>query len=216
MARGSAEPVGRPPGVPPQYRTERVGPERTDSASPTLASPIAAREAKVSEPAKPLASRLLQAVDFVVVGLLGRIIVGIIEGPWLLLFAASRGVWRLLSRTAARTRAAIRSRQGVVLSASASVLLLLGAVLDDWPHDYYTLLRFVVFATALYLGFIAYREQRDGWIAMLGIVALLFNPVAPVRLQRATWQLVDVAVALVFAAAASTIGRRGRGQGLTK
>ena len=33
--------------------------------------------------------------------------------------------------------------------------------------------------------------KRVAWIWIFGILALLFNPLAPVHLQRATWQIID-------------------------
>src|SRR5262245_18758085 len=132
-----AEPVGCPPEVLPQYRSERVGPLRTDQASPTPAPSTVARQGQFSETSEQPASRLQQVVDFVVVGLLCRIIVWIIESPWLLLFATWRAVRRLSSVIAAQARARLRSPWSIVLSASASVLLLLFGVADGWPGDYY-------------------------------------------------------------------------------
>jgi hypothetical protein len=33
--------------------------------------------------------------------------------------------------------------------------------------------------------------KRAAWTWVFGLLAVLFNPLAPVHLQRATWQIVD-------------------------
>lgn len=57
--------------------------------------------------------------------------------------------------------------------------------------DFYTLLRWVCCATFAYSAVAAFRMKRIGWTWSFGILAALFNPLAPVYLQRATWQVID-------------------------
>ena len=63
------------------------------------------------------------------------------------------------------------------------------------PYGYYTLLRFVVCCTASYGTFIAVRSKKVAWAWILGVVAVLFNPILPVHLERSTWAVIDVLVA---------------------
>lgn len=99
-------------------------------------------------------------------------------------------------------------RASILVPSVLSVLLLLGAVVERWPYGYYTLLRLVVCGTALYLLWIAYQAGKPGWAIVLGLTGLLFNPVIPIRMRRADWQLFDIAAAIVIAAAAFWFGRR--------
>ena len=70
------------------------------------------------------------------------------------------------------------------------------------PYGYYTLLRLVVCGTS---GLIVYLRVRkngrvDGWAVAFGVVALLFNPLIPVFLNREIWMVIDLVVAGTFAA----------------
>ena|SRR5579859_5744626 len=64
------------------------------------------------------------------------------------------------------------------------------------PYGYYQLTRLVVCAICVY-GAIRSSEQHDeGWTLAYGFVAVLFNPIFPVRLARSTWEVLDVIAAL--------------------
>lgn len=78
----------------------------------------------------------------------------------------------------------------------ASVLLL--GALGDWPYGYYQLLRFVVCGVSMYVAFMAYKRQRVWATWLFGIMAILFNPLAPIHLSRELWQPIDFACAVLF------------------
>jgi len=101
-------------------------------------------------------------------------------------------------------------RVGVIIVCGASVLLLLGAAFARWPYGYYTFLRLVVCGTAIYLAILAWGAGRSGWVIVLVLTALLFNPVFLVRMRRADWQPFDIGAAIVLGAASWRFGlRRG-------
>jgi hypothetical protein len=70
------------------------------------------------------------------------------------------------------------------------------------PYGYYTVMRIVVCGFAGYLAYVAW-EQEDlvsrSWAVAFGSIAILFNPIVPVYLKRATWFDIDVGVAIIFA-----------------
>jgi len=72
--------------------------------------------------------------------------------------------------------------------------------LAPMPYGYYSLLRVVVaVATGLCaFGEFAKREHVSGWVVALAGIALLFNPVVPVRFPRETWAFLDVGAAIVL------------------
>lgn len=78
----------------------------------------------------------------------------------------------------------------------ASGLLVLALVLN--PQGYYTLLRFLVCAVAVYGVFLSRERKRTGWMCIMGIIAILFNPFIPVWLDRDTRAAVDLATAALF------------------
>jgi len=76
--------------------------------------------------------------------------------------------------------------------------MLLGA-LGHHPYDYYRLLRWIVCGVAAFAAFRASeRNKNGGWVWVLAFVALLFNPIIPVHLERETWAFIDVGVAVLL------------------
>ena len=86
-------------------------------------------------------------------------------------------------------------------------LVLLGSF-GQWPYAYYQFLRWVVAGAAAYMAYKTYESDRKGWVLVFGLVAILFNPIAPFYLQRETWQLFDIAATLPFAAFPFTKGTK--------
>ncbi|MSU74591.1 hypothetical protein EXS57_02315 [Candidatus Kaiserbacteria bacterium] len=76
---------------------------------------------------------------------------------------------------------------------AAALLIALGS----HPYSYYQILRWVVSASAAYTAYNAYQGQQTGWAWVFAIVAVLFNPIAPITMARETWQLFDVAGAAI-------------------
>ena len=75
--------------------------------------------------------------------------------------------------------------------------------------DFYKLLRWVCCAAFAYSAFAAFQMKRVAWTWIFGVLAVLFNPLAPVYLHRATWQIIDCAAIAVIVLAA-IIFCRGR------
>lgn len=82
------------------------------------------------------------------------------------------------------------------LALAAAMLLVLA--LADLPYGYYTFLRLFVCATAILGAFKATSIKAEGWVALLGGIAILFNPVFPVYLERHIWIILDLLVAGVL------------------
>ena len=70
--------------------------------------------------------------------------------------------------------------------------------LERQPYDYYTLLRWVTFGASSYSALIAYKAEKTEWAVILGITALLFNPLIPVNLRRETWVFIDLAAGILL------------------
>ncbi|MCD5382278.1 MAG: hypothetical protein LR017_03100 [Candidatus Pacebacteria bacterium] len=88
-------------------------------------------------------------------------------------------------------------KKNIAFGVAAIALFL--ALLDGWQYGFFTLLRFIVFASTAYVAWMAYEEQKEKWVWILGFVALLFNPFIPIHLTREIWLPIDFAtgVALV-------------------
>jgi hypothetical protein len=91
-------------------------------------------------------------------------------------------------------------RLKLAFSAVAPVIAsaLLFWALSRHPYGYFTLLRWVVCGVAAYSAYLSTTEKRIPWAWIFGIVALIFNPLIPARIDRATWTYVDVAVGILF------------------
>jgi hypothetical protein len=89
---------------------------------------------------------------------------------------------------------ALRIASVVVVLAAAGVLI--GAE-GRHPYSYFTMLRWLACSAAVLL---VWRGAVQGvkWAWALVPAAVLFNPIAPIRLSRATWQTLDIAVAVVM------------------
>lgn len=79
-----------------------------------------------------------------------------------------------------------------------SIIFLLLAIPAIWPYGYYILLRWIVTASAIFLIWVAYDSKKTFWLFLMGIVAILFNPIIPVHLDKGTWVIIDLVVAIVF------------------
>jgi hypothetical protein len=72
----------------------------------------------------------------------------------------------------------------------AAVMLIL-AVIGQYPYGFYKLLRWICCAVFVYSAFKAQEEDRIAWAWIFGALAVLFNPIVLVHLQRDTWQIID-------------------------
>lgn len=68
--------------------------------------------------------------------------------------------------------------------------------LGQLPHDYYIFNRFVVTAVAVWVVVIGVREKVPGWLVGLIPLGLLWNPILPFYLDRATWAPLNVLAAV--------------------
>jgi len=84
-----------------------------------------------------------------------------------------------------------------IISAISIVMLLL-AIPAIWPYGYYILLRWIITASALFLVWSAHDLKKTFWVVLMGLVAILFNPIAPIHLDKETWVIIDFIVAILF------------------
>jgi len=83
----------------------------------------------------------------------------------------------------------------------AAGALLAGAALWSYLAPYDTALRFVVSLGAVIMMFQAFHARRFAYVAVFGVLVLLYNPVVPIFGLSGAWQRVlVVASAVPFAA----------------
>jgi len=83
--------------------------------------------------------------------------------------------------------------KALLVSQIVVILMLVWAIWPGNPYQYYTLLRWMCFAVFGYAAIVAYNRGMNGWAWVLAIIALLYNPFAPVRLNRIIWTFLNIA-----------------------
>lgn len=80
----------------------------------------------------------------------------------------------------------------------------------DLPYGYYTLLRIVVCAFAVAVFACAWdgATPKRIWPLIFVGVAIVFNPLIPIHLERATWFFLDVGAAVLIVAHLATVRLR--------
>ena len=94
----------------------------------------------------------------------------------------------------------------VVVAISMAFLAL--AVIRRWPYGFYTFLRIVVCATAMWWALQAYQSRKPILIWTLGAIAVLFNPIIPIYMRRSQWHWFDLLAFLVFAISALVVRQK--------
>lgn len=86
--------------------------------------------------------------------------------------------------------------------------MMLWAPNPENPYAYYELLRWVSCGALVFLAVRAHQRGEDGWAWTLGITAAVFNPIAPLRLTRSIWSVLNLAAVAVVALAYPRIEQR--------
>ena len=85
----------------------------------------------------------------------------------------------------------------------SAVARIVAAALLFWAlaqhqYGYFVLLRWIVCGVSAFCAYLSYSINRIPWAWLLGFLALLFNPLAPIRLDRQTWAYFDVATGVLL------------------
>lgn len=91
----------------------------------------------------------------------------------------------------------------------AGIMLLL-AVPPMWPYAYYEFMRVVVCVAAIFGAYTALQAGQTGWLWALGAMAALFNPIAPIHLDKEAWTIPDIVGALIMFVAAVRLKHPGK------
>ncbi len=81
--------------------------------------------------------------------------------------------------------------QSLKIPVIVSCVMLLIAIIGDASSGYYTLLRLVVCGTAGLSAWLAKEQKKDVWLWGLILIALVFNPIVPVRFDRDLWGIIS-------------------------
>jgi hypothetical protein len=76
--------------------------------------------------------------------------------------------------------------------------VLLFDALGHHRYDYFALLRWISCGVCAFTAFQAAGAKKFGWLWIFAISAIILNPVAPLRLKRETWNVVDTATGVLL------------------
>ncbi|OGG79679.1 hypothetical protein A3A39_01765 [Candidatus Kaiserbacteria bacterium RIFCSPLOWO2_01_FULL_54_13] len=79
-----------------------------------------------------------------------------------------------------------------------AILFVLGALAPIPYYAYYQLMNWIVVGAALMTAWQAYRQNSIGIVWVFALVAVVFNPVAPLYLHTDIWRIVDIVAAVLF------------------
>lgn len=88
----------------------------------------------------------------------------------------------------------MRKREPIFIIAGIVLFIALARL----TYGFYQLLRFFVCGVAAYGAFLSYRAGGKVWPWILGIIAVVFNPVIKFYFEKGTWQLIDIIAGLIF------------------
>ena len=78
-----------------------------------------------------------------------------------------------------------------------TIFMLFGAI-AEWPYGYYILLRWITCITSILVSFQAFEKNIDWAKVVFIVIAILFNPLAPIYLSRSIWIPLDIVTAILF------------------
>jgi len=84
------------------------------------------------------------------------------------------------------------------LAASAAALLLTLSLVPIWPSGYYLLLTYIVGIIAVLMVVRAQETKSQQWMMTWIVIAVLYNPIAPLRLPPSFQQLMNLVCAVLF------------------
>jgi len=70
--------------------------------------------------------------------------------------------------------------------------MLVWALTPENPYGYYILLRWVCCGVFAYLTLKALENENQGWVWVLGITAVIYNPIIRIHLTREIWSVINV------------------------
>jgi len=78
------------------------------------------------------------------------------------------------------------------------VAIMLLVAIAPLPYVYYQFLRWVTCGIAIFMAIQAYRWKRIWAVWLFGLVAVLFNPIAPIHLTKEIWRPINAACSVLF------------------
>ena len=76
-------------------------------------------------------------------------------------------------------------------------IMLIWAFYPNNSYGYYILLRWVCCPACAYLAIQALDKKKIEWVWVLGVTAIIYNPIKPIHLSRGLWTFVNLATIVI-------------------
>jgi FtsH-binding integral membrane protein len=86
----------------------------------------------------------------------------------------------------------------IIIPSIISIIMILFAIPKGLSYDYYVILRWVICGLSIYVAYTSYEWKQIFWVWIFGAVAVLFNPIIPVYLNKEIWIVFDIVVIAIF------------------
>ena len=98
-----------------------------------------------------------------------------------------------------------RRTLGSIVPQIVAIAMLGWALIPANPYGYYIILRFVVCGVCAYLAVRAFQIDKIGWVLIVGITAVIYNPIIRVHLAREIWSVVNIATIIMLIVTIQTL-----------
>lgn len=88
--------------------------------------------------------------------------------------------------------------QNRILFSKISAIALLFAAIPIFPYVFYQILKFLIFGTACFSGYLYHQEKNKKWMWIMVIIAVIFNPINPLYFGHPIWSVLDIIVSITF------------------
>jgi len=95
-------------------------------------------------------------------------------------------------------------------------IIILLIALADMPYYYYQLLRWIICGVAIYSAYLAtqyvstrrykFDGKDSGWTIIFIVIAILYNPISSIGLDRSMWAILDIVTAIIIWVSISKLG----------
>jgi hypothetical protein len=76
---------------------------------------------------------------------------------------------------------------GLYIASLVAAAMLVDAAVEKHPYSFYALFRWICCPIFAYSAFAAYERNQLPWAWIFGVLAVLYNPIFRVQLDRSTW-----------------------------
>jgi hypothetical protein len=77
-----------------------------------------------------------------------------------------------------------------------------------WVYEYYQVLRIVLCVSSAIIAYDFYSSKLNGWALAFVAIAILFNPISPVYMTKASWVGIDLITAVLFFIASQVTNKK--------